>query len=255
MVIAGVDAAVVIAPGWDPDEGEAHLAVSRYPDRFGRAVRVSVDDPVRGSWVASWRPGDDVVALRASFWPIESRQWITDGTADWLWRAAAHSRIPVMCFAPHAIQAIGSIAQRHPDLRVAIDHMGLSVEVRGRSRGEAIRQLIGLARYPNVVVKASALPDYAIDHYPFASLHADVRRVVDAFGPTRVFWGSDLTRLSCTYREAIDLFREALDLSSDDRSLILGEGIAAWLGWPRRTSVPPSATSVATRRPEATRLS
>ncbi|HZC00133.1 MAG TPA: amidohydrolase, partial [Gammaproteobacteria bacterium] len=64
-----------------------------------------------------------------------------------------------------------------------------------------------------------------------------LRQVVEAYGPQRVFWGTDLTRLRCPYRQAVTLFTEEVDfLSNADREWIMGRGIAAWLGWPLPTS-------------------
>jgi hypothetical protein len=60
-----------------------------------------------------------------------------------------------------------------------------------------------------------------------------LRRVFDAFGPRRTFWGTDLTRLPCTYRQAITLFTEELPwLSAGDQEWVMGRGICDWLGWP-----------------------
>src|SRR5438093_231421 len=74
------------------------------------------------------------------------------------------------------------------------------------------------ARHPNIAVKASALPCYVSEPYPFKSLHPHIRRVVDAYGPRRVFWGTDLSRLTCAYRQAVTFFTEELDfLSNDDK--------------------------------------
>jgi hypothetical protein len=57
--------------------------------------------------------------------------------------------------------------------------------------------------------------------------------VVAAYGPRRVFWGTDLTRLSCPYRQAVTLFTQELDfLSDEDKEWIMGGGIAEWLDWP-----------------------
>ena len=49
----------------------------------------------------------------------------------------------------------------------------------------------------------------------------------------RVFWGTDLTRLSCPYRRAVTLCTKELDsLAEEDKQWITGRGIAEWLGWP-----------------------
>ncbi len=56
---------------------------------------------------------------------------------------------------------------------------------------------------------------------------------VDAFGPHRTFWGTDLTRMPCTYYECITLFTEHLSwLQGEDLEWVMGRGICAWLSWP-----------------------
>ena len=60
-----------------------------------------------------------------------------------------------------------------------------------------------------------------------------VRRVYDAYGPRRMFWGSDLTRLQGNYTDCLRLFRDEMDfLSAEDREWILGKAIAECLPWP-----------------------
>jgi hypothetical protein len=60
-----------------------------------------------------------------------------------------------------------------------------------------------------------------------------IRRVVEAFGPRRCFWGTDLSHLTSTYKQCLTLFTEELNfLSDNDKEWILGRGIAEWLNWP-----------------------
>jgi hypothetical protein len=64
--------------------------------------------------------------------------------------------------------------------------------------------------------------------HPELAIHA----VYDAFGPERMFWGTDLSLLPCSYREGITHFSEELPfLSAPDKQLIMGEAICRWLGW------------------------
>jgi hypothetical protein len=58
--------------------------------------------------------------------------------------------------------------------------------------------------------QASGMPSLSTESYPFRDLHPHVRTLVDAFGPGRTFWGTDLTRMPCTYYECITLFTEHL---------------------------------------------
>ena len=82
------------------------------------------------------------------------------------------------------------------------------------------------------MVKASGIPAIATDAYPYRSLHHHLRAVYDAFGAQRVFWGTDLTRLPCTYRQALTLFSEELPWLSDaDKEWTMGRGVCEWLGW------------------------
>ena len=48
-----------------------------------------------------------------------------------------------------------------------------------------------------------------------------------------MFWGTDLTGIPCTYRQAITLFTEELPwLQGDDLDWVMGRGVCDWLGWP-----------------------
>ena len=56
--------------------------------------------------------------------------------------------------------------------------------------------------------------------------------MVGSFGPQRVFWGSDLTRLSCSYAEARRHFTDELDfLDTESLEWIMGRGLSEWISW------------------------
>jgi predicted TIM-barrel fold metal-dependent hydrolase len=174
-----------------------------------------------------------MLGIRVAFNAGNTRKWLEDGTADWFWDAAERYDIPVMTFAPHAVPKLQEIAERHSGLRMIIDHMGLNSNLRGKSLEPAVANTLKFARLPNVAVKVSALPCYVDEPYPFPTLHPLVRRVVDAFGPQRCFWGTDLSHLPCPYKEVVTLFTEEMkSLSTSELEWIMGRGIAEWLGWP-----------------------
>jgi len=95
-----------------------------------------------------------------------THSWLDGGTADWFWAAAEKYDIPVMVFAPFAVEKIGEIAERHPGLRVIVDHMGLNVQWRGKDLAPGVDVLLKFARLENVAVKASCLPCYVDEPYP-----------------------------------------------------------------------------------------
>lgn len=235
MAAAGVDRAVLVPPTFAGDDNWLALdGARRWPDRFAVMGRLPLDDPSGPQRVAAFADEPGLRGYRLTFHWGKQRSWLTDGTADWFWPAAERVGAPVALFAPGPLLAqVGEIAERHPGLKVAVDHFGLPLEARAGDIPGVVDQLVRLARWPNVVVKASALPSYTRDEYPFPALHEPIRRVLDAFGPRRVFWGSEMTRLRCPYREAVTLFTEELSFLSDaDLRWVMGRGISEWLGWP-----------------------
>ncbi|HYT58187.1 MAG TPA: amidohydrolase family protein [Verrucomicrobiae bacterium] len=234
MTAAGVDRVILVPPSWEGYRNDYALeAAQKYPDRFAVMGKVPLNDSASEAKMASWLKQPGMLGFRISFRHAGTHSWLEDGTADWFWAAAEKYDIPVMVFAPFAVKKIGKIAGRHPGLRVIVDHMGLNVQWRGKDLAPGVDVLLRFARFKNVAVKASCLPCYVDEPYPFPKLHPQIRRVVEAFGSERVFWGTDLSQLPCCYRQAVMLFTEELDfLSTSDKEWIMGRAIAQWLNWP-----------------------
>jgi len=228
---AGVHRAILVPPTWEADRNDTSLdAVRSHPDRFAVMGRLPLDQPSSKERMASWKEQTGMLGIRLSLHRGRARSWLDDGTADWFWSSAERHGVPVMAFAPHAVPRLGEVAMRHPGLRLIIDHMGLGIGAQARVLGPAVETVVQLAQINNIAVKASSLPAYATEGYPFPSLHEHVYRVIDAFGPQRVFWGTDFSHLRCTYEQAVKLFTEELrNLSTDEKEWIMGRGIAEWL--------------------------
>jgi L-fuconolactonase len=152
------------------------------------------------------------------------------GAVDWFWGEAESARLPVMVYAPGRARALGRVAERYRGLRLVVDHLAIPVEARGGAAFEGLDDVVALAVHPNVAVKVSALPCHSRERYPFGDLHEPIRRVLDAFGPSRMLFGSDYSRLPCSYEDAIRLFTDALEfLTPSDRAQILGGAATRWL--------------------------
>jgi predicted TIM-barrel fold metal-dependent hydrolase len=236
MKDAGVDRVVIVPPSWEGDRNDLALEAARlHPDRFAVMGRLALEKPESRALVEGWRKQQGMLGMRFTFGTARQRPWLTDGTADWLWAAAASAGIPVMMSAHGLMPAVDRVAERHPGLGLVVDHLGIRGGLKAPEAFKELPELCALARRPNVAVKASALPCYSAEPYPFRDLHAPIRRVYDAFGPRRMFWGTDWTRLPCPWRQAVTLFTEELPwLSAEDREWIMGRGICEWLGWPLR---------------------
>jgi predicted TIM-barrel fold metal-dependent hydrolase len=235
----GVDAAVIHPPGWDPNStAMAFQAVRDYPGRFAIMGSVPLDRPESRERVASWRQQPGMLGLRYTFLNDPARRWLADGTLDWLWRAAEAAQVPIAMLATDSLAEIGGIAQRYPGLRLTIDHLGGrggTSQLKDAAAMTHLPALLALARYPNVAVKATGVPHYASEVYPFPALHPYLKQVFDAFGPERMFWGTDITKMPCSWRQCVSMFTEELPwLGGRDLELVMGEAICAWWGWQRR---------------------
>lgn len=230
---AGVDRAVLVPHRWDGLRNDLAIeAVKRHPTRFAIIGRLSIEKPRSRTTMAKWKAQPGMLGLRANF-KISPSEWMTDGTCDWLWESAQDFGIVVSIHAPGLSEQMHRLAAKYRGLKLVIDHMGLSGHTLGPAAFSSIDELVGLARNPNIAVKVSALPCYADDPYPFRKLHPFVRRIVEAFGPERSFWGSDLSRLPCPYRQCVTAFTEEMDwLSKADLEQIMGKALGAWVGWP-----------------------
>lgn len=141
--------------------------------------------------------------------------------------------IPIMIYPPGLLDNIRTIAVKHPSLRLILDHLALPLHTRGVDFDQHVGELVELASCGNVGVKESALPLYSKVEFPFEDLHRGLHHLITAFTPDRVLWGSDMTGLKCTYREAVEMMAKALpELSEADRDLLMGRTLSEWLRWP-----------------------
>ncbi|MCZ6888270.1 MAG: amidohydrolase family protein [Gammaproteobacteria bacterium] len=232
MSDAGVDRAVLVPPSWEGDRNDVCLAAAQaHPKQFAVMGRLPIELDESRDLAEEWLNQPGMIGVRLTFHRNFQRQWLRDGTADWFWAAAERVGIPVMVFVPGSIPEIGAIAEKHPDLRLVIDHLGLFGTL-DEELPKRLKPTLELARYPNVAVKASCMPNLVTEPYPFVTLQSAIEEVVAAFGPQRTFWGSDVSRLTCPLRECVTLFTEQCKtLTDDDKRWIMGHGIAEWLNW------------------------
>lgn len=234
MDAAGIDGAIVHPPSWDPESNEqACEAVTAYPTRFAILASIQPDQPDARERFDVLRRQSGVLGFRFALLQPQQRTWLTDGTMDWVWTAAEKAGIPIALLASNDLPTVGTIAARHPGLKLIVDHLGAVHRQKGDAAFATMPQLAALGRYPNVAVKATGGPSYATDSYPFASLSAPYRAIYDAFGPRRMFWGTDITKMPCSWKECVTHFQELPWLSASDKDLILGQAICDWLGWKR----------------------
>jgi predicted TIM-barrel fold metal-dependent hydrolase len=210
MDAAGVARAVIVPPSPVGDCNDTALeAAARYPDRFVVMGRFDPNATGAPRALASWLAQPHMAGIRMTFHKPPWSGWLDNGTLE-----------------------VERVARRHPGLQLVIDHLGRRSELRDEACFADLDLMLRLGALENVSVKASAAPCYSTEAYPFRNLRPYLKRVYEHFGPRRTFWGSDVSRLPCTYRQAVDHFLEELDfIPREELAWVMGRGLSRLLGW------------------------
>ena len=231
----GVDRVVIVPPsleGKRVDYGQE--AARRYPGRFATMGSIAVNDPKEAERIRVWRDQPAVLGIRLNI-AGEQATWMKNGEVDWLWPAAEKANVPIMFLTTGQLPLFFDVAERHPQLPLILDHMGISSEaMRLNIIDETVTEAAKLARYPNVSVKLSSSTLFSKQAYPWRDVTPFIRRLYDAFGPQRCHWGSDVTNSydKADYKSRVTHFTETIDFfSEEDKDWIMGRSILEKLRW------------------------
>jgi len=229
----GVRAALIHPPGWDPNSlVVAESAAVRYPDRFAILGQFPLDKPESRDLIAGWKTRPGMLGLRFALLQPHQLNWPTDGTMDWLWPACEKAGIPIALMASNFLPTVAKVAEQHPGLKLIIDHFGRARGGKDDAAFANVAEVAALAKFPNVALKATGAAGESSEPYPFRNIHKYIQQLYDAFGPRRFFWGTDITRMPCSWLQCVTMFTEELPwLKGDDLELVMGRAVCDWLGW------------------------
>lgn len=233
MDAAGVDRAVIVPPSPAGDSNLYALeAAQQYPDRFRVMGRFDPAAADAREQLQGWLSQPGMAGIRMTFHKPQWKHWLEPGAIDWFWADCERLGIPLMLLIPGRLDVVARVARQHPGLHLVVDHLGLHSNVRDAACEPDLDALVQLAVHPRVAVKASAVPCYTDEPYPFRGITARLERVYAAFGPRRFVWGSDVSRLPCTYRECREHFLHELPfLGEADKPWVMGKALSEVLGW------------------------
>ena len=232
---AGIDRAVNCPAIWDPGANDyAVEAAGQHPDRFATLGWFPLDDKADESLVDLWLDKPGMLGLRFVMVTPDICDGIASGALNWLWSAANRREIPIALFVlPQYLPALAGIAAGYPKMRLMIDHLAINPFEQLPHAAAHLDALLALAGQPNIAIKATGVPSTAVDEYPFTSTHSLLRQAFNAYGAERMFWGTDITRLHCTWHQCLTMFTDELPwLKGRDLELVMGNAIANWIGWP-----------------------
>ncbi len=152
---------------------------------------------------------------------------------DWMLGPEVHHGLRALadrglCFdalvKPRHLPQLLVLIERHPDLRVVIDHAA-KPDIAGGRLGEWARDLARIACETAACCKLSGLVTEARADWQLDDLRPVVERLFDGFGASRVMWGSDWPVVDLAggftrWRETSLALLEGLD--ADAQSEILG---------------------------------
>lgn len=231
---AGIDRVVIVPPGLNDINTYALEAHAKHPTRFRVMGRIKIEDPKQAELFPKWKEQPGMLGLRLTFNNPAHTELLTSGKVDWIWPAAEKAKLPIMFLAFGRAGLFAPIAEKHPGLPLIVDHMGVNAAVAKEGKmAEQIGIVAGLAKYPNVSVKLSNLPNSSQEAYPFKDLDEHIKRLFDAYGPQRCHWGTDITNghAKADWKQRLAHVAELKFMSEDDKDWVLGRSILQKLQW------------------------
>ena len=140
-----------------------------------------------------------------------------------LWEKAVELGLIIeLHIGPDYGEQVAKVLREIPETMVLIDHlaephMGSAVEF-----ADILEMGVDKEQYQNVYMKLSGLNHFAKDGPLYESAKVFTRRVVEAFGPARLVWGSGAPAI-------VDVHMESY--SEEERALVKGDNLHKLLDW------------------------
>lgn len=252
MEAVGVDAAMVYS-----NPSFCEVACARHPEKIAGVYDyydpAELGDPDR--FMRGLRARPDLLGIRLlpgiDYAEGKNLALLTEGHWDPVLAAAQAHEVPVVFFVPLQLRQMRAIAERFPELRIVIDHCGMPAPPTNPPADDLLAtlpELLALAEYPHVAVKLTGLPVLQAGSYPFPRIWPALHRLVEAFGPGRLLWGSDVHRVTgrvwepplrvagfadVNYAELLGYLLHTDELGEADKAAMLGASARTWFNWPQ----------------------
>jgi predicted TIM-barrel fold metal-dependent hydrolase len=193
------------------------------PDIVAGVCLLNPDEPASPKMLERYVNEFNIRGLRSI--PAASGRLDDPGVRE-LWSAAAALGITICVLINRDKRSeLETLAGHYPKVPIVIDHcLNLAA---GKGHDAILRDMLELAKVPNLHAKLSYLVTGSAEQYPFRDMHASCREIIAAYSPERCVWGSDFPcELWCpkaTYAQHLRVFTHELGLNAPARRQILGE--------------------------------
>jgi predicted TIM-barrel fold metal-dependent hydrolase len=224
---AGIARAVVVQAStvYGNDNSYVVEAVRAHPDRFRGVFSIDVLAPDAVAQMQRWLDaGLDGLRLftTGSTMPGQAN-WLDDERSFPAWDYAQQHGVSIcLQMTAAGIPALTRMLELFPRSRVLLDHLARP-ELAGGPPYDSAAPLFGLASYPGVYLKLTNRTIHEAargDSTPAAFFP----RVIDAFGASRIAWGSNFPAAEGALATLLDEARSALAVISEaDKAWIFGD--------------------------------
>ena len=207
------------------DNSYLSSVLKRYPGEFHGVCRVNPEDPAAPDQLSRLTEEQGFHGVRLSPAAGPAGDWIGGPLMPPLWRRCAQLKVPMTLLLPVTrLPELHPLIESNPDLQVVIDHMADCP----LNHPEHLDLLLALAQYPHIFVKISHMWSLSSQPYPYPDAAAQVRRLCEVFGVTRLMAGTDwpISLPKQSYAQTVALFRDHLDfLTRQDHAQVLSKTV------------------------------
>src|SRR6201982_944767 len=224
---AGVAKAAIVhsSTAYGYDNSYVADAVAAVPSRFTGVYSIDVLAPEAVKTFAYCRArGCSGMRLftTGSTLPDQST-WFAHPRTYRFWEHAAAKNIPVcMQMKTHGIPLLRQIMDRFPKVTIILDHLSRAPAADGPPYAAAA-EFFALAKYQQLCLKVTPI-NLSPKSWGNGASETFFRKVIDAFGASRIGWGSNFPNSVGTLSEILGAARKAFSFAKEsDQDWIFGE--------------------------------
>lgn len=227
---AGIEGTVLVQAAPTVAETEFMLSLAdENPFIKGVVGWVDFADPGSVHQIERLSQHTALVGLRPMIQDIPDPEWMLGDALSQSYVALQENDLTFDALTlPHHLPPLLKLLDRHPDMRVVIDH-GSKPLIRDEIMTGWAEDMAALAKNTSAFCKLSGLVTEAAPDWSTEDLKPYVDHLLETFGPSRLIWGSDwpVCTLASTYERWIETTDALLGaLLRTDRDAILGGNAA-----------------------------
>ena len=227
MDAAGVDKAAIVhsSTAYGYDNSYVADAVAAVPSRFTGVYSIDVPAPdaiqTFDYWLTRGCAGMRLFTTGSTL--PDQATWFADRSTYPFWEHAAAKNIPVcMQMKTQAIPLLRQIMDRFPKLSIVLDHLSRAPAADGPPYAAAA-ELFALARYERLYLKVTPI-NISPKSWGNGAPETFFGKLIDAFGASRIGWGSNFPNSVGTLAEILGAARSAFSFAKpSDQDWIFGK--------------------------------